>query len=154
MFRHNLSVPMQLQDMAERQKFRHDLEPSPPVDSGAPNSPFCDCQIQGWSFSQQKGACGKIPISNRACQIQGCSCSRKKSACGKIPISNRVCQIQGWSFSPKKSACGKIPISNRVCQIQGWSFSRKKVPAARYIAAAELLKVRIMAASWVSTTIR
>ena len=33
-------------------------------------------------------------------------------------------------------------------------FTKKKAPAARYIAATELVKVWIMAASWVSTTIR
>ena len=59
----------------------------------------------------------------------------------------------GGHFQWKKSACGKLDSSNRACKILGGHFHRKKAPAASWIAATGLVKVRIMAARWISATV-
>ena len=113
------------------------------------------CRILGGHFRRKKGACGKLVSRKRAYQILGDHFHPRKNACCKLLSSNRSCQILGGQFHRNKSAGGKIPSSNRACQILGGRFHReKKAPAASWLATIELVKVQIMAASWISTTAR
>ena len=67
----------------------------------------------------------------------------------------------GVVFSQKRAPAARFLAATGLVKSRGGHFHGKKAPAARYIAATELVKVptelvkvQIMAASWVSTTIR